>query len=290
MRKLLILLLIGTIPFMSNAQYGEVGLFAGASFYQGDLAPNSMTLQEIQAAYGLFAGYSPNDFWTVKAHFYRGRISGDDANQSSAALKERNLSFRSDISEFGVRGEFNIIGYQPANLYSRVSPFVFLGAAVFHHNPKAEYQDNWYELQPLGTEGQGISGYSKKYNRIEISIPIGGGVKFAIVENLNIGLELGLRKTFTDHLDDASGAYVDPEILIQSSSRGQLIAALANRSGEYLGGEPVNYHETGDKRGNSSNDDSYFMGGITISYNFISEFSYYGRRRTKPGSCKGARF
>ncbi len=290
MKKLFILLLLGTIPFISKAQYGEVGIMLGGSFYQGDLAPNAATLQETNPAFGIFAGYSPNDFLTLKAHFYRARLSGDDANQNKAKLLERNLSFRSDVSELGVRAEFNIIGYQPANLYSRFSPYIFLGASVFHHNPQAEYQGQWYDLQPLGTEGQGIAGYGNKYNRVEFAIPGGIGFKFAIIENLNLGIEFGLRKTFTDYLDDASGPYVDPEILIQSSSRGELIAALANRSGEYLGGEPVNYHEIGERRGNDNNDDSYFIGGITLSYNFISEYSYYGRRRTKPGSCKGTRF
>ncbi len=38
------------------------------------------------------------------------------------------------------------------------TPFVFAGLAYFHTNPQNQLDDTWYDLQPLGTEGQGTSG------------------------------------------------------------------------------------------------------------------------------------
>ena len=54
----------------------------------------------------------------------------------------------------------------------------------------------------MGTEGQGIDGFGEKYKLTQFAIPMGAGVKIAVTERLNIGLEAGVRKTFTDYIDD----------------------------------------------------------------------------------------
>jgi len=284
MKKILILLFACTIPFISNAQYGEIGVFGGMSLYQGDLTPGAVSIQSPNVAYGFFVGYSPVDRFTLKGSFYMGRIAADDADQKSVNLQERNLSFRSNIAELALRAEFNLWGYQPANMYTPFSPYIFAGVAATHHNPKAEYQGTWYELQPLGTEGQGIQGYTPKYDRVVLALPVGGGVKYALSERFTLGFELGVRKTFTDYLDDVSTVYVDPDVLLNSSSRGELIVALSNRTGEFLNSEPTQF-EDGAQRGNPNNDDAYLIAGFSISYNIIGEGSYYGRKKKRAG-CK----
>ena len=47
---------------------------------------------------------------------------------------------------------------------------------------------------------------------MQFSIPMGGGVKIAVNESFNIILEYGIRKTFTDYLDDVSTTYPGPNI------------------------------------------------------------------------------
>ena len=283
MKKIFVLLITSTIAFISNAQHGEIGIFAGASLYQGDLTPGIVSIQSPNIAYGLFGAYTPIDRFTIKGSFYRGRIAADDADQKNAKLRERNLSFRSNITEVGLRGEFNILGFQPADMYTPFSPYFFVGLAATHHNPKAEYQGEWYELQPLGTEGQGIIGYIPKYDRVIVAIPYGGGIKYALSEHFTVGFELGVRKTFTDYLDDVSTTYVDPQTLLNSSSQGDLILALSNRTGELLGGEPIQFEE-GSVRGNPDNDDAYLIGGFSISYNIIGAGGYnYGRKKKRTG-------
>jgi len=284
MKRIFILLIISSIPFISNAQRGEIGLLGGMSLYQGDLTPGALSLQKVGLAYGLFVGYSPIDHLTIKGSFYRGKIAGDDAKQNSANLQGRNLSFSSTVSELALRAEYNILGYQPANLYTPFSPYFFLGLAATHHNPMAEYQGEWYELQPLGTEGQGIPGYAPKYDRVILAIPFGVGVKYALSEHITVGFDAGFRKTFSDYLDDVSTVYVDPNILLNASSKGELVVALSNRTGEFLNSEPTQF-EDGAQRGNPNNDDAYFIGGFTISYSIIGERNYYGRR-VKRGGCK----
>ena len=72
-----------------------------------------------------------------------------------------------------------------------------------------DYYSQWIDLQPLGTEGQGTTAYPdrKKYSRTQIAIPMGGGVKISLNDNLNIAFSFSARKTYTDYLDDVSTTY-----------------------------------------------------------------------------------
>lgn len=263
MKKTLFLLLLTFLAYTSHAQRGEIGAFSGISYYQGDLSAG-LGLHEPNFGFGFFAGYAPIDHLTIKGSFYRGQISGNDKHHSGGLLLERNLSFKSTLSELGLRLEYNIFGFRPEGMYTPFSPYVFIGAALTHHNPMTEYQGEWHELQPLGTEGQGIPGYSQRYNRVIFAIPVGAGIKYALNENLSVGFEMGLRTTFTDYLDDVSTVYVAPEILLEGSSRGNLAAILSNRTGEFL--EEPSIFENGAQRGGADVNDYYFMGGVTVFF------------------------
>ena len=59
------------------------------------------------------------------------------------------------------------------------------------------------------TEGQGTTSFQnrKPYSLTQLSIPFGGGVKIGVSDDFNIIIEYGLRKTFTDYIDDVSTTY-----------------------------------------------------------------------------------
>ena len=62
----------------------------------------------------------------------------------------------------------------------------------------------WYALQEPKTEGQGTTAFPsrKPYSLTQLSIPFGGGIKIGVSKDFNVIIEYGLRKTFTDYLDD----------------------------------------------------------------------------------------
>jgi opacity protein-like surface antigen len=281
MKTTLRILLILCLPVFAQAQYLEAGILVGGANYLGDLSNNSSTvyLGETKFTYGAFARYNLTDFWTVRLGLNAGKIAGQDANvRNDAYLRDRNLSFRTNITEVALTGEFNILGFQPNGLYSPFSPYVFAGVAFTKFTPKARYEGNWVDLQPLGTEGQGMPGFSSPYNKSTFAIPFGVGVKYALTDKLNVGLELGARRTFTDYLDDVSGNYVSyPELL---AGNGALAAALGNRTGELKGGEPV-IVDTGTQRGDKAAADWYFVLGVTVSYNFLENGLMGSRQRSR---------
>ena len=251
------LLLFLTAPFFLWSQGFEAGILAGVSSYQGDLSPSNLktSMGKLHAAFGAFGRYNINNYFSAKLGLTYGTMSADDAKEG----RNRNLSFRSNFLEFAVTGEWNILGYQPYGLERVFTPYLYVGVGFVHFNPRAQYEGEWVELRPLGTEGQNMQGFNAKYSLVEFVIPFGGGLKYAINDQWNVGIELGLRKTYTDYLDDVSGQYVDNELLI--AGNGELAAALANRSGKSIPG--------GTDRGNDQIYDWYLVSGISISYNFL---------------------
>src|SRR5205085_5282395 len=89
-----------------------------------------------------------------------------------------------------------------------------------------KFQGDVYELEPLGTEGQGVNGM-KPSKRVPIALPIGGGIKVSL-GRMGIGLELGARRTYTDYLDDVSTIYPDMNALLLNN--GPVAVALSDRS------------------------------------------------------------
>ena len=283
-----ILLILGTIFFIQSnatAQHFEAGLLLGGSNYLGDLSSNSsrVYLDETRFAGGVFVRYNFGEFVAARLGFNYANISGHDANSNDPFIRNRNLSFKSNLFEFGVMGEFNILGYQPYALYKVFSPYIFVGLTATKFNPKTDYLGQTVALRPLGTEGQNLPQIteSESYGNFLFSIPFGLGFKYAITDKINLGLEFGARRTFTDFLDDVSGSYVSFDELAAGGN--VLSAELSNRSGE-----PVT---TGTPRGDDTKADWYFISGFTISYNFIDNGLMGGRRgRRSNKGCKTGLF
>ena len=59
-------------------------------------------------------------------------------------------------------------------------------------NPQAEYAGEWYDLQPLGTEGQNDVSYSntKPYKLVTAILPTGFGFKYNLGRRINVGVDM----------------------------------------------------------------------------------------------------
>ncbi len=256
MKKFFVLPLFLLFTISVFAQRNEIGVFLGTSYYLGDLTPSKHFLLTKPAG-GIIYRYIFNPRWAIKMNVLYGNIEGNDA---VAKFNEpRNLSFKSRIWELSSQLELNFLPYVTGNTEEDYfSPYIFGGISVFRFNPKAEYNGTWYDLNPLGTEGQGTSEYSlKPYSLTNISLPFGLGIKYSIGKIICIGAEWGLRKTFTDYLDDVSTTYADPAIL--SAENGPISAVLSDRSDNYG-------NNTGHQRGNSGNKDWYSFAGLFITF------------------------
>ena len=255
--------------FRANAQQLELGVFFGISHYQGDLQRSRVEILEAHHGNGLFARYSFTNRFALKGHFYQGTVSGGDANHpNDNSVRARNLSFRTPIRELGIQMEYTTLHlwetqkhWQKNKVSYRASTYVFAGISGFYFNPKAYKDGYWYELQPLGTEGQGMPGNAEKYNRVQVAIPIGFGGKFHLTHWSTVGFEIGFRKTFTDYIDDVSANYPDLKALAEVDP---MAAALSYRSPEY-NPEAADDDPSGSQRGSVAWKDSYVFAGVTAA-------------------------
>lgn len=235
------------------AQRMFASLFGGASNYSGDLQEKRLTLNQAHLGGGLGLLYEINPKMFIRGDFTFGKISADDKYGKNS---KRNLSFFSNISEFSLGFEYVLL-----NLYRyKFSPYVFVGIALYDFSPHT-YDVNGTEviLAERGTEGQGFYEGRQDYKLRDFSIPLGGGLQWAINDNNRVGIVLGMRKTFTDYLDDVSTTYVDETLL--AINRGQSTANIAYRGDELPNGLP--YPPGGTQRGNPKYKDWYYFTGLT---------------------------
>lgn len=263
MRKLMFALLVLTSHNLL-AQF-QVGPFLGAGGYLGDL--NYKPLKRLKPAIGIAGIYNISDRLGIRGGFTVNTLEGGDQWSGTTYLKEnRNLSFTSRISEFSLTAELTAFNLNTINW----SPYIFGGLAVFHFNPYVQDSGTKTFLRPLSTEGQGLSEYPdrKPYALTQISIPFGGGIKYILSDNITLDLQMGLRKTSTDYLDDLSTNYVDPNILLQR--RGATAVRLSYRGDEVPGGIsdfPDNGYPTKDaQRGSIQYKDWYYFGGAHLYF------------------------
>jgi hypothetical protein len=258
MRKISFLL-IGMFSFFASFSQWQVGVFGGISNYQGDLLDK--VYKNSKGAFGVTVGYQLTNRINLRAGLTFAKIAGADSLTKQQDLQLRNLSFQSPITEFSLIGEFNTFDLDLQSW----SPYLFAGLAAYHFNPYAYDQNgNQVFLQPLSTEGQGLPGYpqTKPYSLTQLAIPFGGGIKYNISDNFRIALEIGMRKTFTDYLDDVSGNYADANDLL--NTKGQRAVDLAYRGDEVPGGDP-NYPAKGLTRGSPKYKDFYYFTGIHLT-------------------------
>lgn len=239
----------------SAAQELEYGGWIGVSNYFGDLNSNA-SFEFMGPAGGLFFRYNLGTRFAFKQGLNYGKVSFEDAVSEFSYQQSRNLSFKSDIAEFSSHVEFNFFKYDREKKQYRFTPYLFMGISVFYFNPKAEYEGEWYALQPLQTEG-------KKYARINVAIPLGGGFKYSFTPYWTLGMEGGFRKTFTDYLDDVSDVYPG---FIPGNGDPSLENALSDRSGEVTD-PPIGTE--GKQRGFREFKDGFLFFGISISYSPI---------------------
>lgn len=254
-KKILVIAVFGVFATAVQAQDWEAGGWVGTAHYFGDLNPN-YDFGQGELAGGIIARYNFNQRLAVKFGGNYGNISGSDAMSQDVFQRNRNLSFRSEILEGNLNFEFNFLTYEHGSEYNRFTPYVFAGVSLFSFNPQAQLDGVWYDLQPLGTEGQ-FRG--EEYNLTQVAMNYGGGLKVDLSFDWSLNIFISSRRLFTDYLDDVSTVYADPGDL--EEIRNEFSIQLADRS---LNNSGI----PGNQRGNSQNNDSYAFVGIGLVYNF----------------------
>ena len=148
----------------------DIGLMLGVPWYLGDLAPFIPQAVYSPPAFGPMLRYNFNMRNALRARvvFYDLAGSGDIFGGTEA-------DFHSSFVDLGLDFEFNWWPYKTAHQKTKYSPYVTAGVG--------------YSI--------GLTGEAKSH----LNIPFGGGVKVDLGKRLSGGVEVTMRKTFTDILD-----------------------------------------------------------------------------------------
>lgn len=203
-----------------------------------------------------------------------GQVSGNDnvligITDIAKERFNRNLNFRSFITDVNAMLEIHpmyIFVDWPAKETTppRTSPYLLAGIGYFSFNPQTKLGNNYIDLQPLHTEGQGlVETGTNNYALQQLNIPLGAGVKYELSPLINLRGEVVYRKTFTDYLDDLSDKYADKSWFRNpanglSTQKAELAEMLSDRQIEvrtFAGG----------KRGTVKNNDGFFTVNLKIS-------------------------
>ena len=209
---------------------------------------------ETRYAIGTGITFNMTKGFCVGIEAFYGRLSADDA-ETNWNRSLRQIHVRTDILETAFKIEYTI----PQHGGHLRGMYLNVGGGLIFYKPMAKWNGNWYNLRPLGTEGQAVDPTKEVYKKYSPVIPFGFGKKIFLKNGLTLALDVSLRKSFTDYLDDVSTVYYDRD-RIQTSSG--LAAAHFSDPANGVGG----VGRPGSTRGFPQNNDNYFLVGFKVHY------------------------
>lgn len=155
----------------------DFGGGVGMSGYAGDASSSIFKHPGFEGELSL--RYLGSTRWALRGVLSVLTLSGNTADMDNVLPGGAQYSFKSQVYDLGVRGEFNFFSYGIGETYKRMrrwTPYLTLGIGV----SLANCDDN-VAVGP--------------------NIPMGAGVKYKLSERWNMGLEFTVTKVFNDHID-----------------------------------------------------------------------------------------
>jgi len=189
--------------------------------------------------------YQGHPHYALRLLGERGEFSASDVQSGRADREARGITVRTQTQSFWALGEVTFLPLRIPSFRFQHSPYLFGGIGVTQYNPQGQYQGEWLDLRPLGTEGQGLEGSGTTlYGTRAVSVPLGLGWRAHLGPWLTAQAEAQWTWIQSDYVDDVSGNYADVSALREA--RGDAAAYFADPTARGL---------TGYARGQSNQND-----------------------------------
>ena len=188
LKKHIIICLTGLIfgSFTMEGQifrpYMEAGVFGGVGYYLGDINPRRHFYDPGLSAGGMIK-HNFTEHHCLRFNAFLGQLKGNDLDFKNEYQKNRAHSFETSLIDFHIGYEFSFMPYLINRYVKAHTPYIF--AAIGY---------SFILSSNTGT----TTGHAAADHA---TIPFGVGYKYRISENISIGCEWGMRKTFTDKID-----------------------------------------------------------------------------------------
>lgn len=234
----------------------EIGVSVGQMYYIGDLN-RFKPFNNSNLAGGLMYRFNLQSRLTLRFNYLQGSVEGYDSQALNPVTINRNLDFHSEIKELVGGIEFHYFPFQFGRKQAMGTAYILTQIGVFYMDPLTTIDGKEVSLQALGTEGQGTVINNKlPYSKFQVCLPLGLGAKASLGKNITFNVDIAIRKTFTDYLDDVKSAtYYDPAVI--AAEHGALAGELSNRS--------IDQNRFG-KRGDPTTKDWYVYCGGMITF------------------------
>jgi len=183
----------------------EIGVNVGAFIYQGDLSPKAIgSVKTAKPMLGLYYNRILDPFWSIRGNLAIGKLYGNDSLFSAPAYKQyRNFNFKTNVVELSALATFNIFGNNLEHSYVKLSPYVFGGIGLAFVNVKRDYSRT--DLSYFHTDTKLVDGLAvdavQPMPKVLPIIPLGIGLKYAVLPRLSLVLEGMYRYSFSDYVD-----------------------------------------------------------------------------------------
>jgi hypothetical protein len=186
---LILILSLSLTNDIFSQRKADIGIFAGTSWYQGDINP-SLPFYSADFAAGLIYRYNFHARTSVRVSGIWHNLSANDLDFMNDIQQARAASFNSEFIDMAVSWEFNFLPYRTAFRKTKHSPYVSAGIG--------------YNLVLSSDAG----------SNSHLTIPFGLGYKFNVTNRMSAGLECTFRKTFTDNIDGLENYSLNDDYLL----------------------------------------------------------------------------
>ncbi|MDR3095047.1 MAG: DUF6089 family protein [Bacteroidales bacterium] len=157
----------------------DLGVFAGTSYYLGDINPRRQFYSP-GLSFGALLKHNISPHHTLRVNAYYGQFAGNDLDFKNDYQQFRAGKFETSLVDAHIGYEFNFLPYLSTREHPNAhSPFLFFGIG--------------YSLVVSSTVDDISNGY--------LNIPFGVGYKYRFNPAISAGAEWGMRKTFADDMD-----------------------------------------------------------------------------------------
>jgi len=160
----------------NSAQIHQFGVFAGTSYYMGEINP-SRQFYDPSPAGGILYKRILNKRAALGAHIYYAQLRGNDKDFSNLYQQNRAISFSASMLDINAFYEFNFLPFEFDARKTVASPYLFVGLG-YEYMLQSKYKVNNH-----------------------FAIPFGIGAKYLLSRKMTIGAEWSFRKTFLDKID-----------------------------------------------------------------------------------------
>jgi hypothetical protein len=200
MKQLLVIFLVGFLAIKALSQPSvDVGVFTGVGTYFGDMTTIDFQ-KSINPAYGGFVRFNFNPRYALRFNVINGTIGAEgefDFKLPNSNPTDISWIFNKNVLDISMNFEWNYLKYIVGDKETHWSTFIYGGIGIQTYNYNIVSPDKQID----GSE-------------ITPTIPFGLGVKYNLSKRWGIGLEGGLRKTFSDKLDNLDDplSYTDKSV------------------------------------------------------------------------------